>query len=238
MFMGTRLSSRRVVAAFVWAALAVGLLFALTLLWAEYHFAAAGKALEKCRFDEARRHLWLCLKVKRWSAAAHLLAAQAARRDGAFSEAVEHLEEAELLGSAPADVELERAMLRCQFGELEDVEDFLSDEVDSKKSPQTPLILEALAAGYMRCDRKLEASDCVDRLLRIQPNNVQALVCRGGILVGMADFGSALEDYQRVLQIDPEHTEARLRLAEALFAVSQANKAIEHFELLRQRWPK
>src|SRR5262245_47517765 len=119
MFVGTRLSGRRVAAACVWAALAVGLLFALTLLWAEYHFAAAERALAKCQFAEARRHLSLCLQVERWSAAAHLLAAQAARRDGAFDEAAAFLVDAERHGAPLESVELERMMLRAQQGDLD-----------------------------------------------------------------------------------------------------------------------
>src|SRR5206468_12129701 len=128
----------------------------------------------------------------------------------------EHLDEAERLGAVAADVELERAMLRCQRGELREVEHYLRTYADSNH-PQTPLILEALASGYVRSSRLAEAAGCWNRLLELQPNHVQALLWRGGILVEKSEFPLALKDYRQVLQIDPENHEARLRLGQALY---------------------
>src|SRR5690242_11569314 len=69
----------------------VGAGVAAVFLWAQYHLDAARGALDRYAFDEARYHVGQCLKVRPNNAAAHLLAAQAARRGDVYEEAGRHL---------------------------------------------------------------------------------------------------------------------------------------------------
>jgi tetratricopeptide (TPR) repeat protein len=49
---------------------------------------------------------------------------------------------------------------------------------------------------------------------------------------------TAVEAYQRVLELDPKHDEARLRLAQILLTGMRANEALAHLQELRKRRPK
>jgi predicted Zn-dependent protease len=55
---------------------------------------------------------------------------------------------------------------------------------------------------------------------------------------GGAAPAQALEDYRRVLALDPENDAARLRLAQGLLDSQQAQEALPHLERLHKRHPK
>jgi tetratricopeptide (TPR) repeat protein len=182
--------------------------------------------------------------VWRWSASTHFRAARAARRARLYPEAERHLAQCEKLqGGAPDKsfpLALERLLLQAQSGNVGEVEEVLWDYV-KRDEPETPLILEALARGYLRMLRLSAALGCLRRLLEREPDNVEALLMRGWIRGGGGEprEGSllgAIQDYRRALELSPERDDARLALARVLVRTSP-KEARDHFEYLLARQP-
>jgi tetratricopeptide (TPR) repeat protein len=202
--------------------------------WAQYNYWAAQRALERRDFTQARDRLERCLQVWPTSAATHFLAARAARRAGAYDDAERHLNACRQWNGVPEALELERALLRAQRGELPRVEGYLLHCVQ-KEHPDVLLILEALTRGYMKTYQLGQAIECLNGWLERQPDDVQALTWRGYAQDLVRRFDEALTDYRRAVELDPAAEEARLRLAELLLHSHQAQEALAHFEHLRHR---
>ena len=143
-------------------------------LWAAYHFRQAERAIDRRDWPQARANLRLCLEVWPRSAATHFLAARTARRADDYEDAVQHLDECERLVGRPKDLELERALLRAQQGDIGPVERYLVDRVE-QDDPDAPLILEALVKGYVQTARLPLALYCTAKWLHLQPDSVDAL---------------------------------------------------------------
>jgi len=112
-----------------------------------------------------------------------------------------------------------------------EVEDVLWSYVEKGK-PETPLILEAMARGYMHVLRIGNVLRCLDMLLERQPDNVEALMMKGRMSEGSSEtHQDARKLYRRVLEIDPGREDARLHLARLLVHV-RAEEARSLFESL------
>jgi predicted Zn-dependent protease len=217
------------------AALVVAL--AAPQLWAWYHLRAARAALERYDNAAARGHLRQCLRVWPNSLPARLLAARAARRDGAYEEADEHLDRCRPPGrEPPPEARLERMLVRAAAGDLEAVEEPLLARA-GKDPAAAPLIWEALAEGYTRMYRILEAAACLDRWLYFQPDDVQALVLRGKVWQQARAVQKAVPDYARAVELDPGRDDARRSLAFALLDLGRVDEAFTHLEYLLRKQP-
>jgi tetratricopeptide (TPR) repeat protein len=222
-------------------------------LWAWRRFLAAQQAMEQRNCDQAWANVMLCLEVWHPSARVQLLAARIARCKGDYDGAERHLKICEELRGPPEDIKLERALLHAQRGdlpglsvrapnpsmveislsdppaEMAEVRDYLESCL-AEGHPDKPLILEALAAGYVYNERRLSALHCVEQLLQCRPDHVRALLWHGELKEHYGELGVALEDYRQAVQLDPEHLGARLRLAEGLLSFRRPEEALEHFE--------
>jgi len=209
-------------------------------LWAGYHWYAGQAALKRYHRAEARVHLNACVSIWPWSRSVRVRrrAARAARREGDYEEAARQLHECQdHLGDTSPESRLEWSLLHASAGDLEKVEEHLKDH--ARKNPeQVPLILEALAEGYMRVARIVEALHCADEWLAREPDNVQALYLHGNILRQTGSSQKSADDYRRVVELDPEHPQARWRLAVALVDIGRYEEAAQHLEILRQRQPE
>jgi tetratricopeptide (TPR) repeat protein len=228
-----------------WRLLAVLVLLGLTALgaavggvqlWAQYHYSAGERALERYRLAEAREHLRHCLAAWPSSGRAHLLAARAARRASDFEEAEEHLRAVQRLLPGSEEGNLELFLLRAQSGGMDSVADYLRSLVEADH-PQSPQILEAMARGYMDAFRFGEADFMLELWLRRQPDSIPALLFRGWVKEQQHVLGLAADDYRRALEIDPENEEAHLRLAGALVGTNRAEEAVPHLEWFLRRHP-
>jgi tetratricopeptide (TPR) repeat protein len=209
--------------------------FAGRLLWAEYHLRAARRALERRAYPEARSHLDRYLRVWPRSGPAHLLAARAARGAADFDEAERLLLACANLGADREALALEEYLLDAQRGTLDPrAEQVLWYRV-KQEHPETPHILEALTLGYLYTNRPGEAMACLERWLAHSPGDGQALYLRGLAWEGMGGTDKAGEDYRRAVRRDPEHPQARRRLAEYLLSVGKHEEAAEHLEHLLGR---
>ncbi len=112
--------------------------------WGSYHQRAAEQALERRDFQQASKHLQECLNVWPDDPTVRLLAARAARRQGNYGQALEHLRVCRQKKGLPNATELEYQLIRVQKGDLAEADRLLSFCVDHPKEAETPLILEAL----------------------------------------------------------------------------------------------
>jgi predicted Zn-dependent protease len=218
---------------------AVLLAISAPVLWAGYHWHAGQAALGRYHSGEARAHLDNCLWLWPWSRSvrAHVLAARAARREGDFDEALRHLHTCrDTLHDTSPESLLEWTMLRAEMGDLDTATEPLKAAV--RRDPQqAPLVLEALAKGYMTMSRILDALRTVDNWLALEPDSVQAWVVRGRIHRQVGAAQEAAKDFQHVLERDPDYPHARWWLAQALTEFGRYDEAVAHLESLHRQNP-
>jgi tetratricopeptide (TPR) repeat protein len=205
-------------------------------LWAEYHLRAARRALERREFARARQHLAVCLEVWPAHTETHLLAAQTTRRARDYREADRLLTTYRKLGGAPEAIRLEQALAQAQRGQFAEVEGPLWALVQDDPS-NAPLALESLAQGYMQVYHWAKALNCLGLLLERQPEDAEVLTWRGWVWENMRQIPEALKDYRRAVELNPEHNEARLRLAEALLQSNLPQEALRHLEWVQEQQP-
>jgi tetratricopeptide (TPR) repeat protein len=213
----------------------LGAAFAATQLWAMHHYRAARAELERYHNARARDHLAACLKVWPHDADALLLAARAARRLGEFDRADALLARyRERRGPDDEAGSLEQVFLRAERGDVDEVGSFCVHLVEQNK-PAAPLALEAMAHGFLRKYRLREAALCLTQWLERRPDDAQAVLFRGLVSEQLQQRDEAVASYRRVVQLDPEHDEGRLRLCGLLLLAGRGGEAAPHLEYLLGR---
>ena len=205
--------------------------------WAEYHYQAAQRALDRGDFAGAREHLASCLEARPDSAETHFLAARAARRALDYREADRQLRACQRLGGVRGLIDLERQLTRAQRGDLAKVGGPLLSQAQ-RGHPEAVLILEALSRGYLQNFRLEEALRSLQLWLESRPDDVQALLWRGEVWERLLHPEDALADYRRALELAPERDDDRLHLAETLLNCRQPEEAARHLALLAERRPE
>jgi tetratricopeptide (TPR) repeat protein len=203
--------------------------------WAEYQHRAALADLEAGELEQARAHLDACLRVRTSSADVHFLLARTTRRLGDYAAAEHHLQECERLGGIAEAIALERQLLRAQLGEPAH-ESYLLDCAE-KGHPDSAVILEALARGYLRTFQITRAEYCLERWLKLEPNNVQALLLLGETKEHLRNNAEALAAYSQAVEQAPRRADARLRLARRLALARRPAEALEHYQFLSELEP-
>jgi len=206
-------------------------------LWAAYHYRAARQALEAYRLRQARDHINQCLSVWTQDPKAHILAVRAARMDQDYDDAELHLNEVQRVTGVSETTNLEWAMLRAHYGDLDSVENYLQSLVQ-EGHPESRLILDALAAGYLRMYRNVDAEQCIHIWLEREPNCPQALYYRGLGWQRLHGYQKAVDDFTVVVEQDPDRDNARIRLAACLLEVQQLDQALSHMKILYAKHPK
>jgi tetratricopeptide (TPR) repeat protein len=224
-------------AAFVLGLFVVAGALLMPHLRALYHARAAERAIQRWDFDEARAHLAVCLDVWPDSASTRFLATRTARRAGRLDEAERHLKRFQAQNGTSRQTALEWAMLKVQRGEMDDAEGYLRATV-GRDDPDAPLVLEALARGFLLTERLADLLECTDLWLQVRPGETHALFWQGLAWERLARKSEAAHAYRQALTADPENVEARLHLAELLLDDEQdAAEARDQFERLRDRRP-
>jgi tetratricopeptide (TPR) repeat protein len=205
-------------------------------------------ALQRRDFVRAHALIVDYLRIYPGDAAVHLQAAQAARRaqfqetfvgpqTDVLNDAGRHLDDCSRLHGPEEPVALERSLLRVQQGELEGLEGTLFSYAETG-NPDVPLVLEALIHGYLRRLNLDKARYCIEKLLTLEPDNVQALVWRGQLKEQFQNFPSAQEDYEQAVRLNPDFDSARISLVGHLMRSNRAEEAAEHLAVLEQRLPQ
>lgn len=203
---------------------------------ASLHLRAAQRELDQRHFAAASEHLTLALETWPSDTGTLLLAAQTARRDRRYDEAAQLLERYRKGGGVPAAVTLERTLARAQRGQFQGQERSLL-EAAKKETPEAPLILEAMAQGFLETYRWAEALHVLDQLIELEPANGDAYFWRGWVQQNIGDVARALADWRQAVQLSPENDDARLSLAEVLLQSSLPQEACTEYERLLDRRP-
>jgi tetratricopeptide (TPR) repeat protein len=224
-------------------------------VWGRNSLNDAQQALRHRDFHQASAYLDAYLKNRPHDGPVRLMAAQTARRRGDFDEARKHLGlYAKGAGSQEALV-LEHSLLRLQQGDIRDANTLLAVAQDKPSAPETPLILECvfesmlneLAPPYSIDPNTVKRADdatmaqlgqALDGWLqgRTAPaDHVQGLVWRGRLRRVDKQHHQAEADFRKALELDPDHFQARLHLAVAVFH-ERPEEAERHLRLLSQRF--
>ncbi len=169
-------------------------------------------------------------------AGAWFLAARVARRLERFAEAEHDLERCQELGGMTDATRLEWDLFRVQQGDVGDVDVRLRMTV-GPADPDAPLVLEALARGYLREERLADALQACRFWSEREPEHPWPWLWRGRILERLGEGDKALESYRRALALDPDDREVRLALGRGLLIRRQPAGAAEQYQYVFDRWP-
>jgi tetratricopeptide (TPR) repeat protein len=205
--------------------------------WAWYQLRAGRSALEAYHPEEGRDHLSRCLRLWPNSVSAHRFASRAARQCGDFEEADRQLRACQtLLGETSDDIALEWALLQAAGGNVREVEEYLQARIE--KTPELePLVWEALAEGYIRVYRILDALALQDHWLQVAPDNLRALELRGLAYQNGKSAVKGAADFRRVLEKDEARSATRWRLVLCLLDMGAYDEAMPHVERIARERP-
>ncbi len=204
--------------------------------WAARQERLAAEALADDHMDEAGHHIELALQVRRRRPSTFLLAARIRRLQGRYPEAEQYLLRCGQLEGMSERVQLEWLLLRCQQGEIDELSSQLLTAA-KRQHPEAPAILETLASVYLRQMRYLEALLCLNLWLEFTPDSVRALDWRGWVSLQLDRREQTVRDYERLLELQPERSDIRLRLAQVLAESPRPEDAVPHLERLLREQP-
>jgi protein O-GlcNAc transferase len=200
--------------------------------WAWYHLRDGKTALARYHPEQAQADLAATLRVWPDRPSVHLLASRADRQADDFAGAERHLRAAyRAAGGSTDDIAFEWALLQAAIGNVWEVDQYLQARAEADPTLAS-LVWEALAEGYLRAYRTLDAMACLDYWLKLDPANVRALELRGITFVTGKGVTRGTDDYRRVLDLDPTRDQTRWRLALALLDLGGYEEALPHLERL------
>jgi tetratricopeptide (TPR) repeat protein len=162
------------------------------------------------------------------------------RRLGQFDQSFEYLQQAEKLGWPLSDVTRQRYLARFQAGDIESTKGYLytllQEGVDDVVAEE---IYETLAEGYLKQARIVDSIVVLNHWIEWQPHAVQARLWRAQMHETFEeDWIASAEHYRKILETIPSHSEARLRLANALFKSQKVEEALKEYLAIRQDSPE
>jgi predicted Zn-dependent protease len=107
----------------------------------------------------------------------------------------------------------------------------------SENRPDAPLLLEALAGGYLRAFRLGDVDVCLREWLARVPDAPGALFLRAQLYERADRRDEAVEAYRDLLARDPAFDGARQMLTELLVQLNRGQEALPDVEALRRRHP-
>jgi tetratricopeptide (TPR) repeat protein len=103
--------------------------------------------------------------------------------------------------------------------------------------PDSETLLVRLGHTYLVTGRPAEALAAMDKVLALDPRNVDALTVRAGILDAAGRKDEAREGYERALAVEPESRFLRMSLASNLATGGKLKEAIVVYESLIADFP-
>ncbi|MFO0796224.1 MAG: tetratricopeptide repeat protein [Gemmataceae bacterium] len=204
--------------------------------WFEYHLRAARREVERGHNGAARRHLDACHSLAVPHRELLILSARVARRTGAWDDAEAALDRLSERFGDDDELVLERLLLRATRGDIEAAGAPLLSRVVAGGA-EARLAREALVAGLVYRFRWAEADAVLAGWLSADPDDPIAVLLRGKLEEQRQNPEAAARSYRRVVELDPEHDEARLRLTTLLLTNRFGAEALAHLEVLRGRLP-
>lgn len=218
----------------------IGLVIGCLLIgygWFALQWRWALADLQSNKPREARSRLLWCERIWPRSSEVQRMLARAARMSREPGEAEKRLQAAQkLAGGATERLQLEYLLLRATTGDTDEPAVALGTYL-ANDDPESVAILETLAAAYIRDLRYGPAYSTLERWIGMDPENATPLFWRGWVLERLNQAKSAMGDYRKALELDPELFNARLRVAEMLLEDKQPEEALPHLEQLMAKVP-
>jgi tetratricopeptide (TPR) repeat protein len=206
-------------------------------IWFEWHLNAARESLDAGHNSEAVRHLRSCQRIRPEQRDVLLLSARVARRAASWDEADAFLTEYWERYGDEEPLIFERLLYRTARGELESVSSALSAKL-AQGGPQSRLVREALVAGLTYRFRWQDIRILLEAWLAESPDDTLALLHQGKYFEQQHAFDDAIRTYRRIIELDPEQLEARLRLATLYISRRFGEEAAAELAILRARLPE
>jgi tetratricopeptide (TPR) repeat protein len=206
------------------------------VLWEE-----AQKAMDEREFALARDRLAQCLEILPFNAEAHFLIARAWRREQGrnyLGPWQSHLFEANELQWSQEQIEFETQLQHAQSGDVWSVEPPLLDSLTSRSAPEVEMTLEALAEGYLKNHSLAKLLELTNWWLERFPDDWLPHLYRANLQAREGTRAKAIEEYQMVLRLNPDHDAARLQLAETLMDDGQLKESLALFESYLKENPR
>ena len=166
-----------------------------------------------------------------------LLLARAHRRLGDLPRVSLLLNRAEALGGDARRIERERRLTLAQSGRLSEAEPFLP-EMLLNPDEDGPDICQAFVQGYFAHLRSGDAVRLLDVWQQSYPNDPQVYFMRGYLMQSMDDTKQAEQLYRRGLELAPDQTTMRRRLAEVLIETGELDEAESELSLCVKQSPE
>ena len=209
--------------------------------WVHYstgsHLRQGRAALRRDDPEEARHQIESCLAVWPQDREANFLAARAARRCGDLDAARKYLKQADALGQALADLEVERALIKAQAGYPAEVEAALLKALEEGYG-ESAEIVSVLLPVYLAEYRIPEAEALAAKWVELRPDTVKAWAARADVLERLHNKKEAVAAFRRLVELAPDDRRARFNLARLLLESRQApDEAAGHLERLTEAEP-
>ena len=223
-----------------WLVLCLGLLagiayFSLLPIRQNLRMRAIQQSLSERDLTTAQIQLEDYLRHDDTDVAAHLLAAQTARRIDDFPAAERHLNRYRELDGDKEMIELERTMRRSQSGDLTGATGAIQFCIRNPENPSVPFVIEAVTRGYLAGGQPKLAADATDVWLKRNPTGGErayVLFLRGRSHEYRGEIPDALARYRESLTVNPKLRECTLALANVLVLESPL-EALPLLERLR-----
>lgn len=89
---------------------------------------------------------------------------------------------------------------------------------------------------HFKAGKHVEAFQCLNKALNIDPRNVEGLVARGALYANSGNFQKAIEDFETALKLNPSHANARKYMGETLVALGRSYEEDNKIEEARKAY--
>lgn len=85
-------------------------------------------------------------------------------------------------------------------------------------------LISSVADGieHFKNGQQVEAFQCLNKALNIDPRNVEGLVARGALYANRGSFRKGLQDFEKALNLNKYHVNARKYMGETLVALGRS----------------
>lgn len=187
------------------------------------------EAIESRDYEKAEKNLPIVKQVWNESGEVFTVAARVARHLSKYDEASALLDRARDLGAEEHLVQVERALLRAQMGDLPQVERFLERMADPKAPFQLEIVSTLTPLYYSTFD--LNKANVISKLwIEADPSNPEAYQWRGLILDRVGARLEADQALKKSVELDPGRVDVHIYLASRHLRYSDPKAALESIE--------
>lgn len=212
-----------------WLIVAFVVLSATCWLTGEVALWRAVSCLETRDHEPALKWLTLADWIRPRSAETHFLLARTHRRLRHFDDVTRHLEQAQALGYNQRSLLREQSLAQAQAGQFGDMRLNWGD-LFSDAGADGPEISKAFVTGLFAQFRLSEAMKVLNAWQADFPMDADQYFLRGRLSEVQLDHADAVKQYRQVIELQPNHVEARVLLATSLIEIGEIADAASHLE--------